>query len=397
MKFGLLSYDYTVNVGNEIQSIAARRFLPKVDYYIDHEKIESFDEDTDVKLIMNGWYLDCQKAWPPSENIDPLLVSMHFTNERDFKRAPLLTEESREFFSKNGPVGCRDFHTLNFLENYDIDAYYSGCLTLTLDSGSKKREKDEDYDYIVINAESHEKILSFLKDKTDKKIFVVSQIAPPSFEKAYPETMPMGINTVTSLYNHEEKFFMAESFLHLYENASCVITDRLHCALPCLALKTPVLEINNGLSHERFDGLKELMRETTLENYMNNYSMFDVDNPPENSKNYLKIRKNLIKTCEKFTGCINDSCYSDISYQKLMEGNLMMFSKNNIKTRKYISSIVRRYKNDMKKSKKQIKSQKNKINELNGIIKEQERIINEMKSSNSWKVTAPLRKIRNNK
>ena len=66
MKYGLMCYGYTTNLGNEIQSIAARRFLPEVDYYIDHEMIESFDEDANVKMIMNGWYLDCPKAWPPS-------------------------------------------------------------------------------------------------------------------------------------------------------------------------------------------------------------------------------------------------------------------------------------------------------------------------------------------
>jgi hypothetical protein len=181
----------------------------------------------------------------------------------------------------------------------------------------------------------------------------------------------------------------------LYENASCVITDRLHCALPCLALNTPVLAIDNGLSHERFDGLKELLTETTLDEYFSNYSMYDVDNPPENSKDYLKIRKNLIDTCKKFTGCMNDSCYSDISYQNLMEENMLLLSKNNIETRQYITDIVNRYKKDINKSNKKIESQKKEINELNKIVKEQERIINEMKSSNSWKVTAPIRKIRN--
>lgn len=44
MKFGLMSYDYTTNLGNEIQSIAARRFLPKIDYFIEHEKLNLFNK-----------------------------------------------------------------------------------------------------------------------------------------------------------------------------------------------------------------------------------------------------------------------------------------------------------------------------------------------------------------
>lgn len=77
MKYGLMSYAYTTNLGNEIQSIAARRFLPKIDYYIDHEKLNLFNSHDKIKMIMNGWYLDCLKSWPPSKSIDPLLISMH--------------------------------------------------------------------------------------------------------------------------------------------------------------------------------------------------------------------------------------------------------------------------------------------------------------------------------
>ena len=54
-----MKYSYTTNLGNEIQSIAARRFLPKIDYYIEHEKLNLFQNQEKVKMILNGWYLDC--------------------------------------------------------------------------------------------------------------------------------------------------------------------------------------------------------------------------------------------------------------------------------------------------------------------------------------------------
>ena len=85
MKYGLISYDYTTNLGNEIQSIAARRFLPQIDYYIEHEKLDQFTGDN-VKMIMNGWFVDCPTAWPPSDSINPLLVSMHFTTTTKNKK-----------------------------------------------------------------------------------------------------------------------------------------------------------------------------------------------------------------------------------------------------------------------------------------------------------------------
>ncbi|MDO5859639.1 polysaccharide pyruvyl transferase family protein [Methanobrevibacter sp.] len=414
MKFGLMSYDYTTNIGNEVQSIAARRFLPKIDYYIEHEKLERFDEGSDVKMIMNAWYLDCDKAWPPSENIDPLLISMHFTTRTDARRDAVLTDESKEFFQKHGPVGCRDHHTVNFLNENGIDAFYTGCLTLTLDSGAKKIDSDE-HEYIVLSVDNPNEILPFLKQKTDTEIYVIYQDLIPSFKKAYPKTMPKSIYTLSSFYNHEEKFFMAENLLRIYENAKCVITDRMHCALPSLALKTPVLMINNDVMRERFDGISELLHEATFEDYSKNYSkIFDINNPPENPKDYLKIRKDLIKRCEKFTGCVNDSCYTDISYKELLDKNSLILSRNAFETRKYIKDIVKNYRKDLfdlkntkrkydnqkeavERLNKKVKDQQNAIDELNRKIADHEKTIKQMESSNSWKITKPIRKLKNRK
>ena len=245
-----MCYDYTTNLGNEIQSIAARRFLPKVDYFIEHEKLERFDDDTNVKMIMNGWYLDCPQAWPPSDNIDPLLISMHFTTRTEERKAAILTDESREFFKRHGPVGCRDLHTVDFLKENDIDAFFTGCLTLTLDSGADKIKTEDDDGYIVINVNNPDEVLSFLKEKTGRRIYVIYQDMIPSYEKAFPETMGSGVYTLTSLYDYKEKLFMAENLLKIYENAYCVVTDRLHCALPCLAFETPVLLIKDERMQE---------------------------------------------------------------------------------------------------------------------------------------------------
>ena len=150
MKYGLMKYSYTTNLGNEIQSIAARRFLPQIDYYIEHEKLNLFQNQEKVKMIMNGWYLDCLKSWPPSDSIDPLLISMHFTTSANDTKTVISSPESRDFLSTYGPVGCRDYATLELLKEIDIDAYYSGCLTLTLESKKTKTEKD----YIQIFARS---------------------------------------------------------------------------------------------------------------------------------------------------------------------------------------------------------------------------------------------------
>ncbi len=394
MKYGLISYDYTTNLGNEIQSIAARRFLPNVDYYIEHEKLDKFDEDY-VKMIMNGWFVDCPTAWPPSQKIDPLLVSMHFTTTTKNKKRieAILTPESKDFFKEHGPVGCRDMHTVDFLNENGIEAYFTGCLTLTLDSGDKKPLKDEDNDYIVVNMDDSDELLSFLRHKTDKKIYLIQQDMMPSFKKAFPGQMPKWLYNLTSFYDSTEKFFMAENLLKIYENASCVITDRLHCALPCLALKTPVMLFNQRGMKERFDGISNLLLESNLEEYKSNYKIFDVENPPQNSDDYQKIRKDLIKKCEDFTGHINDSCYLDISYNELMDKNSLILSRNAMETRNYLKEVIKYHEKEQRKSNKTISKQKEEIKSLKSELEKQKEELEKYKSPKSD--SSSIKKVKN--
>lgn len=410
MKYGLISYDYTTNLGNEIQSIAARRFLPQVDCYIEHEKLDSFDCDDNVKTIMNGWYVDCPTAWPPSDKIDPLLISMHFnTSTKQERIDAILSDESKQYFAQHGKVGCRDMHTVEFLNDNDIDAYFTGCLTLTLDSGSQKPPLDDGNDYIVVNMEEADEIISFLRQKTDKKIYKIYQNMMPSFKKAFPGEMPKWLYNLTSQYTSQEKFFMAENLLRIYENASCVITDRLHCALPCLAFKTPVMLFNERNMKERFDGISNLLLESSFKEYQKHYNMFDVDNPPENSNEYLKIRKDLIRKCEDFTGCVNDSCYSNVTYNQQVDESSLILSRNAIETRQYFRDVLQLYKDlriqdkkIMDKKDRQIKrrddiieTQKEEIKKQKKLIEKQEKQMEKLTDSNSWKMTSPLRKVKN--
>ena len=55
-QFGLLRYS-SVNIGDEIQSIAASRFLPRIDCLVQREKIKQFSSGIKTKLIMNAWWV----------------------------------------------------------------------------------------------------------------------------------------------------------------------------------------------------------------------------------------------------------------------------------------------------------------------------------------------------
>ena len=414
MKFGLMTYDYTTNLGNEIQSIAARQYLPTIDYCIDHEKLNLFQAKDKVKMIMNGWYLDCLNSWPPAPSIEPLLISMHFNSSINDTIEVITSKESRDFFSTYGPVGCRDYSTLNLLNELDIDAYYSGCLTLTLQKRQKETKSDKKY--VVVNAYNSKEIIEFLKTKTELPIYDIQQESIWSYDRKYLDRMPIKYS-LNSFYNHDEKFFIAENILKIYENAYCVVTDRVHCSFPCLAFKTPVLFINSAsFGRERLQGMEKLLLETSFEGYKENYEIFNVDNPPKNSDNYLKLRKALMKKTKEFTGYMNDSYDSNYSDEYIIDKQTLLWSKTALASRRYMGQITYltttyedkianiKDKNNLTLEKRDkkiasknkiINKQKEEIKKKNDIIKHQEKIIDEIQNSKSWKLTKPIRKITN--
>ena len=68
MKYGLITFKETENIGDDIQSYAAKIHLPKVDYYIEREKMDLFvpREKQRGVTIMNGWFLHSKINFPIS-------------------------------------------------------------------------------------------------------------------------------------------------------------------------------------------------------------------------------------------------------------------------------------------------------------------------------------------
>lgn len=278
MKYGLLTYDENrkfFNVGDNIQSLAAKQFLPQVDLYLNRERLGEYSGEK-VKLIMNGWFTHNIHNWVPSDNIDPVFVSFHMNNTA----APyMLSEKGIAYLKKHQPIGCRDQFTANILNEKGIDAYFTGCLTLTLDSYKVDDSERGDKIYIVdplYNYPRPEKVFynpkltlknilngtAFQLGKKNKhlKNFIGDDVLKSAeFVNQEPPS-----NT----YSDEEKFQMAEDLLNKYARAKMVITSRIHCALPCLALGTPVIFVNGFDSFVdscRFDGILELFNRIDID------------------------------------------------------------------------------------------------------------------------------------
>ena len=268
------------NIGDYIQSIAARQFLPSVDVFIDREEIKSYS-GSQVKMIMNGWWRIFDGNEEVSPNIIPFFTSYHIAFPEE------VTETTLNDLKKYEPIGCRDFATTQFLKKNGITAYYSGCLTLTL--GKTYRIPDEqrtqevifaDIDTELLNSERnlfdffkseshsekrqrknhnliHDTISMFLRDVNPKDIVYLQHSLPLRDQP------------------HEKRFEIAEEYIKRYARAKLVITSRIHSALPCIGLGTPVLLVFPQYDSLRYDGLINLINHIGIreDKFISNYCL----------------------------------------------------------------------------------------------------------------------------
>ncbi len=291
IKYGLYCYD-TKNIGDEIQSVAAKRFLPRVDYYINRDHIDTTipKANEEIKLIMNGWYIerstkDNKIHWPPKNpSLNPLLVSVHVSFLNGSTEI-FNTPRSRAFLQKYSPIGARDYATQKFFESINVPSYFSGCLTLTLLPDEKVKKSD-----FILAVDVDSKVLQSIKDRSSREV--------------------ISINTVhNGNYTIEERFDLAKYWLSLYQSAHCIITPRLHAMLPGLAFNTPVIALS-GRDTERYSGLMNLVNHFTPKEFIQN-THISVDNPSDNPSTFLPIRDSLVHTCSEFTGFDSKSSYME--------------------------------------------------------------------------------------
>lgn len=333
-----------INIGDYIQALAASQFFDKIDVYIQREKMNSYQGDP-VKMIMNGWYMHHPKNWPPSNRINPLFVSFHINST---VKEQMLSDESVNYLKSHGPIGCRDIYTMNLLKSKGIEAYFSACLTLTLGFKYKFDEERNGKCYFVdpflgdvwnvkwilrsaLYTLFHSKRVFLQKQRMfsveDSKNIIKQLLKASRFYMMYHKVFDRKILEDAIYINHEsemikrnypsdiEKLKYAESLVKKYAQSSLVVTSRIHCALPCLGLNTPVIYLNNSslgeMSSCRLDGLLDLF---TVIDCANNIlvPLFQINGKIRsshdfiNNRTYKKYVSRLIKQCQEF---VNSSLY----------------------------------------------------------------------------------------
>ncbi len=305
--YGLLSYK-TNNIGDEIQSLAARQYLPRVDILLDRDNLKNVKNKKKIKLILNGWFNPNQKNWPPSPDIDPLFISFHIS-----KRSipAVLSPESLAYFRKHQPIGCRDLFTEKLLKEQNIHAYFSGCLTLTLNQAQEERSDE------IIFADLAKEVKGLLPKELISRAHRTSHWSYPPYAQKISMFLAshanglrailrkLKINSLTwfllgNLKNNKVKFEKAQELLDRYAKAKLVITSRLHCALPCLAFNTPVIFISHDIRDPRFNGFLPYLRNYSLEDLKKYSAEINWEYPPPNPRDITPLQEALRKTCEDF-------------------------------------------------------------------------------------------------
>lgn len=246
MQNGIIFFPESTNIGDDIQSYAAS-LLVNNPVYCDREKLDELTNKTD--LLCNGWFMESEKNWPPAECVKSLFISFHIsTKNLDIMTSP----KAISYYKKHQPIGCRDYHTLDVLKKHQVDAYFSGCLTLTLPKYEGTR--GEDILFVDVLRTNYTK---------NYREAIVKNIIPNSYKDKVQ--FVSHISDDLKALDRESRMQQAKQMLDTYAKAKIVFTSLIHCALPCVALGTPVVFIDFGFNNDRakrdrFNGIIDLFK-----------------------------------------------------------------------------------------------------------------------------------------
>jgi hypothetical protein len=197
-----------------------------------HRDASMYEEiPEDAWVLCFGWYMHAlfsmRHGFPLHRNLRPIFISFH-CNKRN-----LLTDEAVAYLKRYGPVGCRDWTTVYLLKSIGVPAFFSGCVTTTINT-----------------------------------VFPDLESAPPADAPvAYVDVPDAPPDAVTYRHSYgavRQKPFVANvrdalGLLDTYRSKHRkVITSRLHCYLPVRSIGTDVDFRPGNRSDVRFDGLLDI-------------------------------------------------------------------------------------------------------------------------------------------
>lgn len=235
------------NLGDPIQSLAVENIYAKAGInellHINRDDIKFFDGEN-CQLVMQGWFGDYADNFPLpwSENIKPIFIGFHLSTI-NHTRERFTREKIYEKMKPYEPIGCRDRNTRDFLRKLGVNAYFSGCMTLTFEQ--RKEEPQNGKTFIVdLDKRASDRLPEDIKRNGD---FSITHFY---YWNEYP----------VSKKGAEEFEIYAKNVLQRYKTeAKLIITSKIHVAMPCIAMGIPVIFITDSPENERFDVLSGII------------------------------------------------------------------------------------------------------------------------------------------
>lgn len=319
MKYGLYYFKNTHNLGDDMWAYAQSLFLPHIDYLIDNISIYNFKSDNNepVAAIMSAFIepYNYEYSFCPPANIYPLFIGSYF---RPTMYEFLDTELMKKYLYNHSPIGTRSKEISDFLKKRNIDSYFSGCISMTLPALNIPKQN-----YICL---------------VDVPNYVIDYVKKHVGDKYEIKVMT---HDIVDIKSHSEmcvleRFNIIKKLLETYSRAHCVITSRLHVALPCLTQDTPVLltvtdESSVGVNdiERRIKDFYPYVHHNYYSDFLNDNVIYDFIDPPKNDDLYLDLRNKLIETCTDFIS-------------KCESGDIEFDTSENISELKYIDILQKK-------------------------------------------------------
>lgn len=249
MKYGILTYNNrpmrnkiknSLNLGDPIQSYAMKYIYSKMGINendlveVSRYNTKSYNGDYIVlpfncfNIIYNQFGYPYETL-PLSPKIIPVFLSFHLHSR---VIDPVIIENLKNF----QPIGCRDEETMENLRKHGLISWLSGCVTLLLPK-RKNIPKNEKVFLVDIPQQLNKYIPKEILENAE---YINHQ---PSF---------LRISNSNRMSEKEYKIFydFSINMLKRYqEEATLIVTSRLHAASPCIAMGIPVILVSNN-----FDG-----------------------------------------------------------------------------------------------------------------------------------------------
>lgn len=186
--------------------------------------------------IAFGWHMHplyrrvCDFPYHP--NLRPIFVAFHVNS------VSMLDDAAVAYLRKYAPIGCRDWTTVNLLLSCGVDAFFSGCLTPTIDAIFPERDEVSDGTGPVGVIDLPRAAAGPGADDA-----VVLSHAVDAYRDM---NLVEAVRTAKALLAERQALF------------SRVVTSRLHAYLPFVALGVPVEFRPHRPGDVRFPGLTGL-------------------------------------------------------------------------------------------------------------------------------------------